>query len=100
MQLSAQTATQGRKNCGSGIIVITGPPSVPCVHSQRTIPTGKWCSFFKAVEKAEQTALKLILEDVSLHKVRIVADSMSTLQRMQNLHQSQLVADFDENKIL
>ena len=47
-----------------------------------------------------QTALKLVQEDVSLNKVRIVSDSMSTLQRTQNLHPSQQVANSDENKIL
>ena len=45
-------------------------------------------------------ALKLVQEDVSLHKLRIVSDSMSTLQFIKNLHLSQQVAKSDENKIL
>ena len=47
-----------------------------------------------------QTALKLVQGDVSLHKVRIISDSISTLQRIQNLHPFQQVANSDENEIL
>ena len=42
----------------------------------------------------------MVQENVSLHKVRIVSDSMSTLQRIQNLHPSQQVANSNENGIL
>ena len=50
-------------------------------------------------ERAVRTALNLVQEDVSLHKVCIVSDSMSTLQLIQNLHPSQYAADenSDEN---
>ena len=44
-------------------------------------------------------ALKLE-QDVYHLKVRIVSDSMSTLQRIQNLHPSQQVANSDEIEIL
>ena len=47
-----------------------------------------------------RTALKLVLVDVSFHKVRIVSDGMSALQRIQNLHPSYKVAKSDENEIL
>ena len=44
-------------------------------------------------------AHKLVQEDVPLHKVRIVSDSMSTLQQIQNLHPSQQVTNYNENEI-
>ena len=47
-----------------------------------------------------RTALELVQEDVSLHKVRIVSDSMSTLQRIQYLYPCQQVGSSDENKII
>ena len=47
-----------------------------------------------------RTPLTLVQEHVSLHKVRIDSDSMSTLQCIQNLHPSQQVANTDENEIL
>ena len=46
-----------------------------------------------------RTALNLLQEDVSLHRVRIVSDSMSRLQHIQNLPPSQQVASYDENEI-
>ena len=45
-------------------------------------------------------ALKLAQENVSLHKVHTISDSMSTPQQIQNLHPSQQVANSDENEIL
>ena len=51
-------------------------------------------------KRAVQTALNLVQEDVSLHKVCIVSDSMSTLQLIQNLHPFQYAANSDENEIL
>ena len=75
------------------------PPSDHSVHRQCTIPTGKWCLSIQAKEKAVQTVLKLVQEDVSLHRVCIVSDNMSTLQRIQNLHPFQQVFNSDENKI-
>ena len=90
-------ATHGNANGGSGIIVT---PLAPKVTLASTIPAGKWCSSFQAEEKAVRTALYLVQEDVSLHRVRIVSDSMSTLQHMQNLHPSKQVANSDENVIL
>ena len=47
-----------------------------------------------------QTALNLVQEDVSLHKVCMVSDSMSTFQCVQNLHPSQQVANSVESEIL
>ena len=42
-----------------------------------------------------------VLEDASLHKLRIISDSMSTLQKsMQNLHPSQQVANSDKKEIV
>ena len=93
-------ATRSNKNGGSGITVITGPQCDPRVHRQCTIPAGKSCSSFQAEERDVRTALKLVQKDVSLHKVRIVSDSVSTLQRIQNLHSSQQEVSSDENEIL
>ena len=39
----------------------------------------------------QQHTVSQMLKDVSLHKVRIVSDSMSTLLRIQSLHPSQQV---------
>ena len=75
-------------------------PLGPQVTRQCTIPASKWRSSFQAEEKAMRTALKLAQEDVSLHKVRIISDSVSTLQCIQNLHTSQQAANSDENEIL
>ena len=47
-----------------------------------------------------RTTHKLVQEDVSLHKVRIVSDSMPTLQRIRYLHPCQQVDNSDENEIL
>ena len=43
---------------------------------------------------------KLAQEDVSLHRVHVISDSMSTLQQIQNLHPFQQVANSDKNEIL
>ena len=93
-------ATHGKKNSNSVIIVTSGPQVTQRVHRQSTVPASKWCSSFQAEEKAVRTALNMVQEDVSLHKVQIVSDSMSTLQCIQNLHPSQQVANSDENEIL
>ena len=67
--------THGNLNGRSGIIVTTGPHRDPRVHHQCTLLSGKWCSCFQAEEKAVRTALILVLEDVSLHRVRIISVS-------------------------
>ena len=87
-------------NSGSGIVVTTFPTSEPTVLRQCTIPDGKWCSSIQAEDKIVRTALILIQEDVSLHKVGIFSDSTSTPQRIQNQHPSQQVANSDEKKII
>ena len=94
------STTHGIASGGSGIVVTNGPPSDPRVHRQCTLPAGKWCSSFQAEEKAVRTAFILVQDDVSLHMGHIASDSMSTLQRIKNLHPSQQVAYSDENKIL
>ena len=67
--------TDGAATHCSRIIVATGPPSHPRVHRQCTIPADKWCSSFQAEEKAVRTNLKLVQDDVSVHRVCIVSDT-------------------------
>ena len=93
-------ATHSNASSGSSIIVTTDPQSYPIVHRLCTIPASKWCSPFKAKQKPVRTALKLVQEDVSLHKMHIVSDRMSTLQQIQSLHPSQQVANSNGNVIL
>ena len=91
-------ATHSNANGSGSIIVTTGRISDHRVHRQCTITASTWLSSFQAEEKAVRTALKQVQEDVSIHKVRFVSDSMWTLQQMQNMHPSQRVANSDDNK--
>ena len=52
--------THNNANGTSSIIVTTGPPSDPRVHCWCTLPVGKWCSSFRAEEKAVRAALNLV----------------------------------------
>ena len=69
-------------------------------HRHCTILADKWCSSFHAEDKAVPTSLEQVPEDVSLQKMRIASYGMSTLQRIQNRHPFQQVANSDENEIL
>ena len=93
-------ATHSNANSGSGITATIGLPSDHRVHRQCTTQAGRWCSSIQVEEKAVRTALKLIQEDVSLHTVRIVSDSMSTLQRIRNVYPPHQFANSDERDIL
>ena len=92
-------ATHGSANGGSGVILTTDPTNDPRVHRQCTIPTGKGRSSIKAEDNAVRTSIKLVQEDVSLNKMHIVKDSMSTCQRIRSKHPSQQIANSDESEI-
>ena len=85
---------------GGGIIVTTGPPEEPKVLSTHAIPTGQWCSSYQAELKAVKTALETIQKDSSIHKARIVSDSLSVLQRLQQASPPDPPRDQDERDIL
>ena len=72
-------------------VAVSLPPLVPEVtYSAQSVHYSGQQMVLNLPSRRETCATTLILvqEDVSIHKVCIVSDSMSTLQRIQNQHQS------------
>ena len=93
------SALTGNTNGGGGILVTSGPPSDPQVHQSHAVPAGRWCSSFQAEMKAVVVALEVI-EDAQWKECRLVTDSQSTIQRLNNLRPSDPPRDQDECDIL
>ncbi|CAI9724992.1 RNA-directed DNA polymerase from mobile element jockey [Octopus vulgaris] len=94
------SAFDGNATGGGGVIVTTGHPSDPQIHRSFAIPTGKWCSSFQSELKATKKALQEVLTEEGVSRVRIVSDSLSTLQKIKAAHPSLPTKTEDECEIL